>query len=161
MSQHFHKLYCGPRSLLMIAAWRNRPIDPDALWERFAADLGRATEAPGAVAVSTLLDMSRAFGFAQHLDVTHDVDQVVHAFSISDTAGVLMTWERFPTQPGPAEFAVVHHIVAVRSVVGIAPQRKIVVESPNKQGTEALEIPEHLLPQLMGAFLILFGRPHQ
>jgi len=147
---------------LLIAAWRGRPIDPDALWERFAADIGRATEAPGAVAVSTLLDMARAFGFAQHLDVTHDVDRVVHAFSISDVAGVLMTWERFPTQPdADAEFGRVHHIAAVRRVVGTAPQRHIEVESPRADGTRTFPIPEGRLQQLMSAFLIFFGRPKQ
>src|SRR5436190_9244543 len=117
MSAHFHKLKCGPRSLMILAAKLGRPIDPDALWERFAHDIEQSTAAPGAVSVSTLLDMARAFRIAQRLDVTHDVDRAGQALATKNVAGVLMTWERFPTSPGGGEFAACYHIVVAHRVM--------------------------------------------
>jgi len=161
MSEHFEKLRCGPRSLLLLAEKIGVEIDPDRVWKIFEKEFGRNPDVPGASSVSLILDIARECGIARQLDLTHDVDRVGRSLVTKDVAGVLLIWERFRSKDGDGSFQPHHHVVLVHQVLvdRRTGSQYIDIESPQAEGkSERFPLPADLLPQMMAAFLILFDR---
>jgi hypothetical protein len=143
--------------MMILAERLGSPIDPDELWLRFSSDFGTDARAPAATAASTLLDIARAFGIARHMDVTHDVDRVAQSLKCANVSGVLLSWERYPTQPGGSGFAAHHHVVAVSTVVHTDQSHYIEALSPQTgQAPEPIQPPVSILDRMMAHFEVFY-----
>ncbi len=132
MEELDEKLKCGPRAIMLMASRVGVEISREELWTRFRDDLSSDPENPGAVSISTLIDMARAFRLARHVDLTHEIPKVDAALRSSDVTGVLVSWERSRLKAVSKELSPHYHIARLHSIEKKDDvYRAVQVESPS------------------------------
>lgn len=156
MSEHFDKLGCVPRSVLLAAQRKGLTLDPAEIYRTFSKEIGAWGSA--VAPVSFAFEIARHFNLCRHWDVSHSVDVAGKSLVTANVFAVLITWERArPT--GNSDFESHWHMAVVTQILRNAEGSQYVeIESPRVgDRSDKVVLPSIDLPAMQAVFHILFG----
>lgn len=161
VSEHFDKLGCVPRSVILAARRKGVALDPDEVYRAFAGDIDDWSKVQPVAPVSLAFEIARHFQLCRHWDVSHEVDTAGKALATANVLGVLITWERVRLAGGTGTFEPHCHMAVVTQILRDQFGRQHVeIDSPRAgDRSERVVLAAADLSAMGAVFHILFGGP--
>jgi len=148
---------------MIIAENIGRPLDPDAVWEKFFSNQPKESE--GGVFISDVLDIAREYGIANRMDFTRDIARAasasastsIDATGPTNVVGVLMATE-FAPNLSDGGFSRNPHLWVVRQILEDIQTKQILLETESaSRGEESrvYTLPDAAFEKILRTFLIL------